>query len=1419
MHQTLPNVDFGSIRLLRGKQTDAFEELSVQLFNGETEGQGEFFAIDGSGGDGGVEAYRTRADGTKVAVQSKYFDKLGTSQWNQITKSVKSAIANHPTLRTYIVSTPLNRTPAQTKKWQSLTAEWLDHAKSLGIIEPIEFLWWGYTELAALLAKGRYRNQLVYWLGVPDFSQDWLNAINQSNIALLGKRYSPKQHIETESGIRLEAFAWGDQGKKRILNAFLKASEQWRKLDRREVAKAKTTPESKDLTEIFRGIMREIISFRWPQSGYPPIRPLSELCQAAIDACHELERTLRKLNHAEKEKLAKERGGTANYQSGPYESLIYDLRQLADTVADLSHATNLCLAADDSRLLLLGEAGSGKSHLIADVVTSATSRSQPALLLLGERYLGSDDPWTATVDSLGWHHTAEDLLAALDQEGQLAGRPALLCIDALNESEHRRLWQSHLIEFAERVSHYPHVKLLVSCRSDFARITLPDAVRPDTETAWSSVHHQGYGAEVIEAIAVYFSEFDIRAPYFPPALAEFRNPLFLRVFCEAFAGQELPAGPLGLDQVMRARIDRLCTQIEKEIDCDPEDTRAALMAIAADIAEAGGRPIPRKTARARAANHFPNRDASKSLYARLISNGILVESVNYAHAPTQEEEVTVRFPFERFSDYFIALQILNGIETTDQFTSLFEDGRPLAHLKGYWQYVENRGIARALAIMAPERLGLEFAEVLREPTVHEMVLEDFLESLAWRSSDSFSQSSESLLDEARQEGIDLLPIYIRLSTIPEHPFNSEYLGARLASLPLPDRELAWTIPVADRSASSDDNILEEFLHWCFRVPTHLIPDNQAILAGRLLLWFCTSNHRELRKRATIAAIRLLVGRSQAVCALISELNTVDDSYLLERLYAVATGVAIRLSPGEDISSLAESVYTAVFAQEQVNPNILIRDFSSAVMEICWAKGSLPSDIPLEGFRPPFVTFWPSILSEDEATRFERDESWRSIVHSVRTEGMGMYGDFGRYVMEAKIHRFSDRLLTEDPPEPDYKHAFRGEIARRWVLQRVEELGWTAERFGEYERGLPFKGRQRVDIEESRLERISKKYQWIALREFLGFLSDHYWLARSWGGEVQEYRGAWQTWTREFDPSQRLIDPISESTDESYQDLGGAEFETDYPDPFKDSKLCDDREAWVTRTPDGFQPLLTPKTNTSDPDQSWLALAGHFEWREPEYERVVRGRRGKLTMWANIRSFLVHKQDRPHFVKKAGKKHFYGSGVGFPEFHDGWIGEYPWRNVFDDLREYCEESDERVGDLGLPYWITACSWSNGSALVPSPRLCELLRLEWAGAGAEFRSMSDGDFVVKHLGGDPSNWGRPLLVKRDALRVALDAGGMDLVWCIVAERGCWCAETETHVAAKELEISAVYWLDGNAIRGNITQQFTQDLQRSASRKLRT
>ena len=81
-----------------------------------------------------------------------------------------------------------------------------------------------------------------------------------------------------------------------------------------------------------------------------------------------------------------------------------------------------------------------------------------------------------------------------------------------------------------------------------------------------------------------------------------------------------------------------------------------------------------------------------------------------------------------------------------------------------------------------------------------------------------------------------------------------------------------------------------------------------------------------------------------------------------------------------------------------------------------------------------------------------------------------------------------------------------------------------DRFGEHEKELS-RGRMRADEEINKIERISKKYQWIALYELLGYLSDRYRMARGYWSEGEPlYKGAWQIGARDFDPTQPLVDP-------------------------------------------------------------------------------------------------------------------------------------------------------------------------------------------------------------------------------------------------------------------------------------------------------
>ena len=57
-------------------------------------------------------------------------------------------------------------------------------------------------------------------------------------------------------------------------------------------------------------------------------------------------------------------------------------------------------AAATGALVVLGEAGQGKTHLLCDVVRKAIASSRPAILILGGRLVGRD-PWQGIAASLG----------------------------------------------------------------------------------------------------------------------------------------------------------------------------------------------------------------------------------------------------------------------------------------------------------------------------------------------------------------------------------------------------------------------------------------------------------------------------------------------------------------------------------------------------------------------------------------------------------------------------------------------------------------------------------------------------------------------------------------------------------------------------------------------------------------------------------------------------------------------------------------------------------------------------------------------------------------------------------------------------------------------------------------------------------
>ena len=191
-----------------------FEELCCQLAHLDKPDHAVEFVRNGPGADGGVECYWKIDSGDEFGWQAKYFPTgMGSSEWGQITKSVKSAIKGYKNLTKYYVCIPVNlsdnRNPNQTtarNEWDAQVKKWQKLASNEG--REIKFILWDCSTLVEFLSRPEpeYCGRRLYWFSEKYFSQRWFEDRRNETLAALGGRYTPDDDITLSVHHVLTAF-------------------------------------------------------------------------------------------------------------------------------------------------------------------------------------------------------------------------------------------------------------------------------------------------------------------------------------------------------------------------------------------------------------------------------------------------------------------------------------------------------------------------------------------------------------------------------------------------------------------------------------------------------------------------------------------------------------------------------------------------------------------------------------------------------------------------------------------------------------------------------------------------------------------------------------------------------------------------------------------------------------------------------------------------------------------------------------------------------------------------------------------------------------------------------------------------------------------------------------------------------------
>jgi hypothetical protein len=862
----------------------------------------------------------------------------------------------------------------------------------------------------------------------PEITLQWMQRNFKEVKANAGARYTPEIHIDLPE-------AWVFEGLGRTDAFFDRIQSLYGQLYRRS-NKAKP---NNTLHQRFPAIAKSLEALHQPIAGmilalqqvdrdslsvidFQHIAELAEQAQTEEHNCYtatwDAESSLR-TNTQQGDHQTEQ---TSRFDKEIIGGVRHNVSQLLDVVRKIAElATSASAeAANKKALLLLGEAGTGKTHLFCDVAKRRLEQELPTLILLGQHF-NQSEPWSQILQRLQLPFRDRDkFLTALEIAAQVRRRRALILIDALNEGDGKHLWRNELPGILRVLENYPRIGLAVSCRTSYERMVIPEGLIPKSMT---QVNHRGFADHEYIATTTFFNHYRIERPNIPLLVPEFSNPLFLKIFCQGLEKRELtriPKGLKGVTAIFNFFIDAVHETLWRRLDYDPSANLAqqAVNLIARHMAKTGQPWVERADASTLVNSLLPGRSYQQSLFANLLSEGLLSEDLVYLPAKSEGTDIQqtdiVKFPYERFSDHLIVRYLLDThLDISNPATS-FASTQPLGNLVTDISHAyKNSGWIEALCVQTPERTGLELVELVSSVRTWYVTKHGFLQSLIWRDPIKVTEATKNYLNEifAEDDWVKKVKVYDLMLTItaePNHSFNARFLHQHLMRLDMPDRDQVWSIYLAQNY--DQEGAIDRLLEWAWDAEKSHISDDAIELCAIALAWFLTTSHRYVRDRATKALVAMLHPRPHILIKVIEQFLEVNDPYVAERLYAIAYGVAMVSNANQAISELAGKVYEWVFANGSPPVNILLRDYARSVIETANYRGVLPSNVKIEQVRSPYQTEWPAnIPTKEELKPYGEtgknmdDHEWArfSIYHSVME-----FGDFARYIIGTNWGHFS-----------------------------------------------------------------------------------------------------------------------------------------------------------------------------------------------------------------------------------------------------------------------------------------------------------------------------------------------------------------------------------------------------------------------------
>ena len=522
---------------------DAFENMCRFLFNAFFFGGREIFQSNPNNPGIEIEPVFHENSGKWISFQAKYFTGV---DYSQIRHSAEKAIQYYAG-KIDIIYLYCNRDLTLSSKAYQDICDLLT-SNNISLV-PIT----NQTILEQVLSNDTIS---WYYFDCRNLTPEWFDKKLRLSLEALGRRYDGTFNISTHTEKSLNLFLCNNCAVTQINAAKNEVLEQLKNSqynysDCRESIQRIINALS-SIKDVSQATISDCLS--WPEM-------LHKQCATDFALIHNLLDKKRKIYESKKET-------DANTLRHSLLKEIRDLEWLIEILDNFIINIMSCNLLQEKVLIVRGEAGVGKSQLLATAAKQINVEGQYAILLLGNGFLSTETVTTQIMQQLDADFNFRVLLHKLEMLGKLENCNTYILIDAINETPYREIWKTGLPLLISQIREFEHIKLVVSARSGYERLVFNETVNEEIETnKIASIVHSGFREESVEATLAFLNHYGI--PFLPSYFfqAEMTNPLFLKLFCQYYTGENFDMFTL-FDQLVQ-RADAEAQRAAGITDCMP----------------------------------------------------------------------------------------------------------------------------------------------------------------------------------------------------------------------------------------------------------------------------------------------------------------------------------------------------------------------------------------------------------------------------------------------------------------------------------------------------------------------------------------------------------------------------------------------------------------------------------------------------------------------------------------------------------------------------------------------------------------------------------------------------------------------------------------------------------------------------------